>query len=110
MKRLAENIWSDACDRVINAAIAYTEIEIVLAAKREQTFYLALSPTGSLDGPWQEIGKPKLPGLENYQIRKIEKKTSRAGHSIFHVVLLMGGEPVCTFPNKQRAHSLHSTT
>ncbi len=72
MKRLAENIWNDARDRLIDAAIAYTEIGVVLAAKREQTFYLALSPNGSLDGPWQEIGKPKLPGLENYQMLKID--------------------------------------
>jgi len=72
MNRLGEKAWSAPEDRLIDAAIAYTEAGIIVVAKKEQTPYFAISTSGSLDGPWKEIGKPNFASLENYQLLQID--------------------------------------
>jgi hypothetical protein len=68
-------------DRVIDAALAWTPAGLLLGFKtgtETQAFELARSPSGSLDGPWQIIGKPDIRVLgdtvENYQFIRIDGK------------------------------------
>jgi hypothetical protein len=72
-QRLVENLWHRRDDRLIDAALAQTDFGLVVGTKKAQTFHLAYSPAGSLDGPWKEIGKPDIPGgLENYAFLQID--------------------------------------
>lgn len=72
-QRLLENFWDRRDDRLIDGAIAQTDFGIVVGTKKGQTFHLAYSPSGSLAGPWKEIGRPNIPGgLENYQFLQLD--------------------------------------
>jgi hypothetical protein len=66
-------------DRVIDAALAWTPAGLLLGFKtgsNAQAFELARSASGSLDGPWQVIGKPDIrvfgDTIENYQFIRID--------------------------------------
>lgn len=59
-------------DRLIDAAVAHTEGGLLLAFKLWQQPTLALSPSGSLDGPFEVLGAPEIEGVENYQFLQLE--------------------------------------
>jgi hypothetical protein len=73
---LGRDLHPGASDRMIDAALAWTPAGLLLGYKyglpdRAQAFELARSPTGSLDGPWQLVGRPDISvyadTIENYQ-------------------------------------------
>lgn len=71
--RLVADLWDGDGDRLIDAALAHADIGVVAAFKFRQTFRMAYSPSGSLDGPWTPMGDPDIPGgLENYQFLQID--------------------------------------
>ena len=67
-------------DRVIDAALAWTPAGLLLGFKtgagRRRHFEIARSTTGSLDGPWQLVGRPDIrvfgDTIENYQFIAID--------------------------------------
>jgi len=68
-------------DRLIDAALAWTPAGLLLGFKigntdATQSFELARSTTGSLDGPWQIVGRPDIrvfgDTIENDQFIKID--------------------------------------
>jgi hypothetical protein len=73
---LGRGLHPAATDRTIDAALAWTPAGLLLGYKyglpdRAQAFEIARSTTGSLDGPWQLIGRPDISvfadTIENYQ-------------------------------------------
>jgi hypothetical protein len=74
---LGRDLHPGATDRVIDAAVEWTSAGLLLAYKLgamdgAQAFELARSTSGTLDGPWQLIGRPAIRVLgdtiENYQL------------------------------------------
>ena len=68
-------------DRLIDPALAWTPAGLMLGYKTggrdsPQAFEIARSKTGSLDGPWQLVGKPGIrvfgDTIENYQFIRID--------------------------------------
>jgi hypothetical protein len=75
--------WSDAhrihidgvdadADRLIDAALAFDAGHAYLMFKREQAANVAVSTSGSLDGPWTSLGAVTPAQLENYQLLQID--------------------------------------
>ncbi len=71
---LALDVHPKATDRVIDAALAWTPAGLLLGYKYgadAQYFEIARSPSGSLDGPWELLGRPDIrvfgDTIENYQ-------------------------------------------
>jgi hypothetical protein len=58
-------------EKLIDAAIAFTDGGAFLAFKRDQTANIAYSASGSLDGPWQALGAIVPAMTENYQFLRI---------------------------------------
>lgn len=59
-------------DRLIDAAIAYTDSAAFLFFKREQVANVAVSPSRSLDGPWTLLGPIEPGNVENLQVLRID--------------------------------------
>jgi hypothetical protein len=59
-------------DRLIDAALAYTDSAAFLFFKREQIANVAVSSTRSLDGPWKLLGPIEPSNVENMQIVRID--------------------------------------
>ncbi len=59
-------------DRLIDAAVAFTDHGAFLFFKREQEATIAHSPSGSLDGPWTLLGPVEPGNLENGQLIQID--------------------------------------
>jgi hypothetical protein len=79
--RLLEPLFSLPSDRLIDPALAWTPTGLLLGFKTgntdsTQAFEIARSSTGSLDGPWQIIGKPDIrvfgDTIENYEFIEID--------------------------------------
>ena len=73
---LGRELHPGAADRMIDAAVAWTPAGLLLGYKvgppdGVQAFEIARSTTGSLDGPWQLVGRPDISvyadTIENYQ-------------------------------------------
>lgn len=71
---LGHELHPAATDRMIDAAIAWTPAGLLLGYKYgadAQQFEIARSVSGSLDGPWQLVGRPNIhvfgDTIENYQ-------------------------------------------
>ena len=73
---LGRELHPGSPDRMIDAALAWTPAGLLLGYKfgppdGVQAFEIARSTTGSLDGPWQLIGRPDISvfadTIENYQ-------------------------------------------
>jgi hypothetical protein len=75
--------WSDAHrfhvdgadapeDRLIDAALAYTDTAAFLFFKRDQVANVAVSETRSLDGPWALLGPIEPGNVENLQVLRID--------------------------------------
>lgn len=62
-----------ATDRLIDAALAFTDSGTFIVFKREQTAAVAHSPSGSLDGPWQLVGDINQGNTENAQLLRIDE-------------------------------------
>lgn len=80
-RRLAANLHTAPGDRLIDAALAFTSHGVVLGYKYGlpgglQAFEIAYSPGGSLDGPWQLVGRPDIrvfgDTVENYEFLVID--------------------------------------
>lgn len=79
---LALDVHPGANERVIDGALAWTPAGLLLGYKvgevnqGEQAFEIARSPSGSLDGPWQLVGRPDIQVLgntiENYQFLHVQ--------------------------------------
>ena len=76
--RLLQPRLTAPTDRLIDAALAWTPAGLLLGFKTgtdAQAFEIARAPSGSLDGPWQIIGKPDIrvfgDTIENYQFIEI---------------------------------------
>ncbi|MBX3185694.1 MAG: hypothetical protein KF819_01715 [Labilithrix sp.] len=59
-------------DRLIDAALAFTDTAVFLFFKREQTANVAVSASRSLDGPWTLLGPVEPAEVENIQILAID--------------------------------------
>jgi hypothetical protein len=77
--QLLRPVLTAPTDRVIDAALAWTPAGLLLGFKtgsEVQAFELARSTSGTLDGPWQVIGKPDISvfgdTIENYQFIRID--------------------------------------
>jgi hypothetical protein len=62
---LAQSLASSPGDRMIDGSLAWTGHGLILGYKAgndgsSQAFEIAWSPDGSLDGPWEYIGKPDI--------------------------------------------------
>lgn len=62
---LAQNLAPRPGDRMIDGSLAWTADGLILGFKAglagdQQTFEIAWSPDGSLDGPWKYVGKPDI--------------------------------------------------
>jgi hypothetical protein len=75
-RRLAASIHPTPSERLIDPALAWTHHGVYLGYKygdrdAQQHFEIAWSPSGSLDGPWQFVGRPNISvyddTIENYQ-------------------------------------------
>ncbi len=78
-RRLLQPVHSSRSDRLIDAALAWTPAGLLLGYKVgavQQAFEIARSTTGSLDGPWQLVGRPDIrvygDTIENYQFTAID--------------------------------------
>jgi hypothetical protein len=78
---LGRPLFTAPSDRLIDAALAWTPAGLLLGFKigntdATQTFEIARSTTGSLDGPWQLVGRPNIKvfgdTIENDQFIKID--------------------------------------
>jgi hypothetical protein len=84
---------------MIDAALAHTPDGIFLGYKLGQTFEVATSPSGSLDGPWEVVGQPRLaetPLLENYQFLVVDGRWHLLGTAVpLHrpVLFRLTGDP-----------------
>jgi len=74
---LAPNLYPSPDDRLIDPALAWTGNGLILAYKvgttsMPQTFEIAWSRTGSLNGPWVVVGRPTIQQygdtFENYEL------------------------------------------
>jgi hypothetical protein len=77
--RLAPTIHPAPADRLIDAALAWTPHGLALGYKfgsDQQHFEIAWSASGSLDGPWQLVGRPDITvygdTIENYEFLPID--------------------------------------
>lgn len=59
-------------DRLIDAALAFTDAGAFLFFKREQTAVVAHSASGALDGPWKLLGAISPADVENLQVLRID--------------------------------------
>ena len=59
-------------DRLIDAALAYTDSAAFLFFKREQVANVAVSASRSLDGPWTLLGPIEPGNVENMQVLRID--------------------------------------
>lgn len=59
-------------DRLIDAALAFTDAGTFLFFKLEQRAQVAHSPSGSFEGPWELVGELAPANLENYQVIRID--------------------------------------
>jgi hypothetical protein len=82
-KPLAQSLFPAASDRMIDAALAWTGNGLILAFKlgttsEQQAFEIARSPSGSLSGPWQLVGRPDISvygdTIENYEVLSVAGK------------------------------------
>jgi hypothetical protein len=82
-KPLARALHPNRNDRMIDGALAYTGNGLILGFKyglvggsQPQAFEIAWSPSGSLDGPWQLVGRPTISEFgdtfENYEFLRID--------------------------------------
>jgi hypothetical protein len=82
-KSLARTLHPQPRDRMIDGALAYTGHGLILGYKygladgsQRQAFEIAWSPSGSLDGPWQLIGRPSVSEFgdtfENYEFFRLD--------------------------------------
>jgi hypothetical protein len=78
---LGRSLHPGPTDRMIDAAVAWTPAGLLLgykvgAADGPQAFEIARSTTGSLDGPWSLIGRPRISvygdTIENYQFLSLD--------------------------------------
>lgn len=78
---LAQSLAPLREDRMIDGSLAYTRAGLILGFKAgvtgsDQAFEIALSPSGSLNGPWRYIGKPDITVLggtvERYEFLQID--------------------------------------
>jgi len=76
---LAHDLHPNADDRMIDAAVAWTPAGLLLAYKYGsdvQHFEIARSVSGSLDGPWELLGRPDITvygdTIENYQLLRLD--------------------------------------
>ena len=71
-QRLAFDLRPKKSDRLIDAALAHTPAGLVLGYNyQENRFEVAISPSGSLDGPWRRIGTADTGPLENVQFLQV---------------------------------------
>lgn len=82
-------------DRLIDAALAFTDDAVYLVFKRDQTANVAHAT--SLDGPWTLLGELSPSNLENYQLLRIDGVWHLLGTRIplLHVPVLhrLDGDP-----------------
>ena len=72
-RRLAFDVRPLPTDRLIDAALAHTKRGLFLGYnQKEDSFEVAWSPSGSLDGPWQRLGVADTGPFENYQFLEID--------------------------------------
>jgi hypothetical protein len=72
-RRLAPSVRAAPDDRLIDAALAHTDRGLILGYNyNADHFELALSPSGSLDGPWERLGEADTGPFENYQFLHID--------------------------------------
>jgi hypothetical protein len=80
-KRLLTNIHSAPQDRLIDAALAWTDRGLLLGYKfgspnGSQHFEIAWSASSNLNGPWTYVGRPNITvygdTIENYQFLRID--------------------------------------
>jgi hypothetical protein len=62
---LAQNLAPAPVDRMIDGSLAWTGRGLILGYKagvagNQQAFEIAWSPNGSLNGPWEYVGKPNI--------------------------------------------------
>ncbi|MFZ0664434.1 MAG: hypothetical protein WAM97_01675 [Acidimicrobiales bacterium] len=78
---LAQSLATAPGDRMIDGSLAWTANGLILGYKAglegsQQAFEIAWSPNGSLEGPWQYIGKPDIvvngDTVERYEFLNIE--------------------------------------
>jgi len=78
--KLAATLYPSPATRMIDAALAWTAHGLMLAYKvgttsQSQAFEIARSPSGSLSGPWQVVGRPDIriynDTIENYELLTI---------------------------------------
>lgn len=78
---LALDVHPGSNDRVIDAALVWTPAGLLVGYKYgadTQHFEIARSPSGSLDGPWQLLGRPDIrvfgDTIENYQFLELQHR------------------------------------
>jgi hypothetical protein len=80
-RRLLATLHTAPGDRLIDAALAWTDHGLMLGYKwglkdGTQHFEVAWSPSSSLDGPWTFVGRPNIKvygdTIENYQFQRID--------------------------------------
>jgi hypothetical protein len=78
---LGHELHPASADRMIDAAVAWTPAALLLGYKvglkdGAQAFEIARSPSGSLDGPWDLVGRPDISvfgdTIENYQFVSLQ--------------------------------------
>ena len=88
--RLLPHLHARPQDRVIDPALAWTERGLFLGYKygtigSDQHFEIAVSPSGSLAGPWHYVGRPNISvyndTIENYEFLEIDGTWSLLGTS-----------------------------
>ena len=102
--RLAATVHAAPDDRLIDAALAWTPAGLMLgykvgstAADATQHFEIARSTNGTLQGPWELVGRPNIvvynDTIENYQFINIDGTWTLLGASnnfdrpeLFHLV------------------------
>lgn len=72
-RRLAFDVRPRPTDRLIDAAVAHTPAGLILGYNhQEDRFELAVSPGGTLEGPWRRLGVADTGPFENYQFLRID--------------------------------------
>jgi hypothetical protein len=83
--RLAANLHNEPADRLIDPALVWSPAGLLLGYKlgtttgdEQQHFEIARSITGTLAGPWQLIGRPRISvygdTIENYQFLHLDDR------------------------------------
>jgi hypothetical protein len=89
-QRLLADLHSGPTERLIDAALAWTDHGLILGYKfglkdGAQHFEVAWSPSDSLDGPWQIVGRPNITvygdTIENYQFQRVDGRWNLLGTS-----------------------------